>query len=64
MVVPLSKLPGGLRAVARALPAAALSDALHGALAAGHHVPARAWLVLAAWAVAAPVVAAVTFRWE
>ena len=64
MVVPLSKLPSGLRAVARALPAAALSDALHGALAAGHHVPGRAWLVLLAWAVAAPVVAAVTFRWE
>ena len=64
MVVPLSKLPGALRAVARALPAAALSDALHGALAGGHHVPGRAWLVLAAWAVAAPAVAAVTFRWE
>ena len=64
MVVPLSKLPGGLRAVARALPAAALSDALHAALATGHHVPGRAWLVLAAWAVATPAVAAVTFRWE
>jgi ABC-2 type transport system permease protein len=73
MVVPLSKLPAGLRAVARALPAAALSDALHAALggaaaaassgvSAG--VPGRAWLVLAAWAVAAPVAAALAFRWE
>ena len=64
MVIPVGKLPGGLRAVARALPAAALSDALHGALAAGASVPGRAWVVLAAWAVLAPAVAALTFRWE
>jgi ABC-2 type transport system permease protein len=64
MVFPLDKLPGGLRAVARALPAGALSDALHGALTAGGTVPARAWIVLAVWAVATPAVAARTFRWE
>jgi ABC-2 type transport system permease protein len=63
MVVPLSKLPGGLRAVARALPAAALSDALHAAFA-GAAVPGRSWVVLAVWAVLAPVAAAFTFRWE
>jgi ABC-2 type transport system permease protein len=64
MVFPLSKLPGGLRDVAQALPAGALSDALHGALTAGVGVPGRAWVVLAAWAVGAPVLAALTFRWE
>lgn len=64
MVVPLEKLPGGLRAAARALPAAALSDALHGALAAGASVPGRSWVVLGVWAVVAPALAAVTFRWE
>ncbi len=64
MIFPLSKLPGGLRAVARALPAGALSDALHGALTAGGSVPARAWVVLAVWAVLAPAAAARTFRWE
>jgi ABC-2 type transport system permease protein len=64
MIFPLSKLPGGLRAVAQALPAGALSDALHGALTAGGSVPLRAWIVLTAWAVAAPVAAARTFRWE
>lgn len=63
MVIPLAELPGPLRAVSRALPAAALSDVLHAASNAGA-VPGRAWLVLAAWAVAAPVAAAVTFRWE
>ena len=64
MVVPVDRLPAALRAVARALPAAALSDALHGALAAGASVPGRAWAVLAAWAVIAPVAAAMSFRWE
>lgn len=64
MVVPVERLPTALGAVARALPAAALSDALHGALAAGASVPGRAWAVLAAWAVAAPAAAAATFRWE
>ena len=64
MVIPVAKLPGALRAFARALPAAALSDALHGALAAGASVPGRAWVVLSVWAVVAPAFAALTFRWE
>jgi len=64
MIFPLSKLPSGLRAVAQALPAGALSEALHGALTTGGSVPARAWIVLAAWALVAPVLAARTFRWE
>jgi ABC-2 type transport system permease protein len=64
MIFPLSKLPGGLRAVAEGLPAGALSDALHGSLTAGATVPARAWIVLAVWAVAAPIAAARFFRWE
>lgn len=64
MVFPLSKLPGSLRAVARALPAAALSDGLHGALAVGASIPSRSWIVLGAWAVGAPLVAALAFRWE
>lgn len=64
MIVPLARLPGPLRAVARVLPAGALSDALRGTLAIGLSVPARAWVVLVAWAVAAPLVAARTFRWE
>ena len=63
MVIPVAELPGGLRALARGLPAAALSDVLHAASTAAS-VPGRAWLVLAAWAVAAPVAAAATFRWE
>jgi hypothetical protein len=49
--------------VARALPSGALADVLHASLGGGS-VPGRAWLVLAAWAVASPVVAALRFRWE
>ena len=64
MVVPLSKLPGAVQGVARALPAAALADALHATLGTGNAVPGRAWLVLVLWAVAAPLAAAATFRWE
>ena len=63
MVVPLSKLPGALRALARVLPAAALSDVLHASLGGGA-TPLRAWAVLAAWALIAPALAAMTFRWE
>ena len=63
IVFPLAKL-GGFAAVARLLPAAALSDALHPSLGQGVAPGAEAWIVLAAWAVVAPVVAALTFRWE
>jgi ABC-2 type transport system permease protein len=64
MVVPLAKLPGPVQALARALPAANLADAFHATLGLGNAVPGRAWLVLLAWALAAPAAAAATFRWE
>jgi ABC-2 type transport system permease protein len=64
MVVPLSKLPAGIRPLARALPAGALSDALHHSLGGGHVNGSAYWFVLLAWAVAAPVAAALTFKWE
>jgi ABC-2 type transport system permease protein len=63
MLIPLAELPSGIAGVARALPSGALADALHASLGGGA-VPGRAWLVLAAWAVASPVVAAARFRWE
>ena len=63
MVIPVGELPAALRGVSRALPAAALSDVLHAASSAAA-VPGRAWAVLLAWAVAASLAAAATFRWE
>ncbi len=64
MVVPLSKLPGAWRASPGPLPAAALSDALSGALGAGRGHPSELARPGGVWAVAAPVAAALTFRWE
>ncbi|MDP1807589.1 MAG: ABC transporter permease [Acidimicrobiales bacterium] len=64
MVIPLNELPGPLAAAAKALPSTALAEAVRGSLAAGVSVPGRAWLVLAAWAVAAPFAATRIFRWE
>jgi ABC-2 type transport system permease protein len=64
MVVPLSELPSGLRFVAELLPSGALAEALVGTLSAAHSVPTKAWIVLAAWALLAPLIAARTFRWE
>lgn len=62
MVFPLDRLPAAVEGVARALPAAALADALQAALADGG-APARPWMVLGLWALAAPAVAARFFRW-
>ncbi len=64
MLAPLAKLPTVLADVARALPAAALADSLHRSLTGGLAVEWWAWLVLAAWAVGGPVLAALAFRWE
>jgi ABC-2 type transport system permease protein len=64
MLIPLAKLPAWLAHISRALPAAALSEALHATLGRGSPVAARDWVVLAVWAVGAPLVAGLTFRWE
>jgi ABC-2 type transport system permease protein len=64
MVVPLAELPGALRAFSRLLPAGALAEVMHGTIGAAASVPARSWVVLVAWAVGAPLVAARLFRWE
>jgi ABC-2 type transport system permease protein len=64
MVIPLDELPGPARAVARALPSGALADAVRGTLTEGATAPGRAWAVLAAWAVASPILATRLFRWE
>lgn len=63
MVIPLTKLPAGLRTVAGWLPSGALSNLLHQGLR-GTGSSAQAWTVLALWAVIAPLAAAATFRWE
>ena len=64
IVLPLSHLGPLLASPAALLPAAALTDALRGTLLAGEPTWVGSWPVLIAWAVAAPIAAALTFRWE
>jgi ABC-2 type transport system permease protein len=64
IVVPVDQLPAPVAAIARALPASALSDTLRiglGATTGDLVVPAA---VLLAWAVGCIALAARTFRWE
>jgi ABC-2 type transport system permease protein len=63
MVFPIDRLPGGMQAVAKALPSGALAQGLDHALGYGPG-SGKPLLVLAAWAVISPVVAAICFRWE
>jgi ABC-2 type transport system permease protein len=64
IILPLSHLGGLLAGPAAFLPAAALTDTLRGALLAGEPIWVGSWPVLIAWAILAPVAAALTFRWE
>jgi ABC-2 type transport system permease protein len=64
IVFPISHLGPLLAGPASLLPGAALADVLRGSLLAGEPFWPGSWLVLAAWAVLAPLAAALTFRWE
>lgn len=67
LVVPIQQLPAPLATVAAALPAAPLAELLRSALGSATGVsadPAGSVVLLGAWAVAASVAAAATFRWE
>ncbi len=63
LVIPLDELPDAVATIARLLPTAALAEILRGGFG-DEAASGRAWLVLIAWAVAAPVAAARAFRWE
>jgi ABC-2 type transport system permease protein len=64
MVIPVDRLPAPLRAVSDVLPSSALATVLRDAVGIGVANLGWSWIVLVAWAVVAPVVAALTFRWE
>jgi ABC-2 type transport system permease protein len=64
MAYPLAKLPGALETVAKALPAAALSETVRAVLTPGQAFPTGEFVVLLLWAIAAPLAAARWFRWE
>ena len=64
MVIPFEELPGPLADGARLLPSGALADVLRDALVGGADRPGTSWIVLGCWALVAPVVAALSFRWD
>jgi ABC-2 type transport system permease protein len=63
IVLPIDHLPSGLQPFAALLPSTALSDVFRVALSGSGDATGPA-LLLAAWAVAATVLAARTFRWD
>jgi len=64
MVIPFTKLPGALRALAHGLPSGALADVLREALGGNGSQPTTSWIVLAIWAAITPLIAAALFRWD
>ena len=63
MVFPLDELPAAVRGLARLLPSGALAELLRASLGGGD-LSGRAWMVLGAWAVVMPLLAARCFRWR
>ena len=63
MIIARDSLPKGLGAASRALPSSALADALRASLN-GSGALLGPMLILAAWGIVAPVVAAWRFRWS
>jgi ABC-2 type transport system permease protein len=64
IVVPIGKMPDALAAVAHLLPSAALADVLRETLGGDGVRPGQSWIVLAAWAVASPLLARRLFRFH
>jgi ABC-2 type transport system permease protein len=64
VVFPLTRFPAAAQPWLKLLPAGALSDGLRSVLQHGSGLPARDFLVLAAWAVVSIAIAARAFRWE
>jgi ABC-2 type transport system permease protein len=64
MIIESTALPGPLETVARVLPAANLADVVRQAIGDGSQYGSSAWVILAMWAVGAPLIAARTFRWQ
>ncbi|HEX4206929.1 MAG TPA: ABC transporter permease [Ktedonobacteraceae bacterium] len=63
-IVPITKLPGPIEALAQILPPAALSDSLQKGMAASAAFPTFSIITLVAWAVIILFVAIRTFKWE
>lgn len=63
ILIPASSLPSPLNLISGLLPSASLADVMRGAFGAAS-VPFDRLLVLLAWAILAPLLATLTFKWE
>jgi ABC-2 type transport system permease protein len=64
VLFPIDRLPTFLQSIGRATPTHALGDVLADALMSTGAHTATSWVVLVAWAVVMPAIAARTFRWN
>jgi ABC-2 type transport system permease protein len=64
VIFPLNELPEPLQNAGKLLPSGALADVLRGAITDTAAYGQNAWIVLACWALLAPLTAAKFFRWS
>jgi ABC-2 type transport system permease protein len=64
VIFPLDELPEPLQNAGKLLPSGALADVLRGAITDTSAYGQSAWIVLACWALLAPLTAAKFFRWS
>jgi ABC-2 type transport system permease protein len=64
VIFPLNKLPEPLQNVGKMLPSGALTDVLRGAITNTAAYGQSSWIVLACWALLAPLTATKFFRWN
>lgn len=64
VIVPVDELPAAMQDVARVLPSGALAEVLRASLSEIGGANALSWLVLGAWAIITPIVAARLFRFD
>jgi ABC-2 type transport system permease protein len=64
LVISVDEFPSALRETARVLPSGALADILRDSLGQSVGHVTTSWIVLGAWAVVAPLLAAALFRWD
>lgn len=64
VIFPLTKFPAAVAPVLELLPIAALAEGLRAVLQHGTMIPSGPLIVLGCWAVAAPALAALAFKWD
>lgn len=64
VIIPLDELPAPLQNLGKMLPSGALADVLRGVITDSAAFGKNSWIVLACWAILAPLAATKFFRWN